>query len=110
MNQLEAIGREIVARLRPINPEKVILFGSHAWGSPDSDSDVDVYVVTRDDFMPQNFAQKMEMKLAVARHLADLRKVFSIDLLVHTMPMHRKFVELNSSFSRQIMSQGVSLL
>jgi predicted nucleotidyltransferase len=63
---------QIKDALKPLRPEKVILFGSYAWGRPTQDSD--------------------------------------IDLLVHTRPMHRKFVEIDSSFARQIMNEGVRLL
>jgi hypothetical protein len=34
--------------LAPLHPEKVILFGSYAWGQPTADSDIDLYVVTQD--------------------------------------------------------------
>jgi uncharacterized protein len=27
------------------NPEKIILFGSYAWGKPDRDSDLDLFVI-----------------------------------------------------------------
>ena len=30
---------------REFNPEKIILFGSHAWGTPNDDSDVDLLVI-----------------------------------------------------------------
>nr|VFK22884.1 MAG: Nucleotidyltransferase domain-containing protein [Candidatus Kentron sp. MB] len=37
---------EIVHRLMEgLAPEKVILFGSHAWGKPTPDSDVDLLVI-----------------------------------------------------------------
>ncbi len=106
----EQLKIEIVELLKPLKPDKVILFGSYAWGEPDDESDVDLYVVTRDNFMPKNFSEKMEVKLSVARQLADFRKEFSTDLVVHTRPMHRKFLELNSSFARQVMAKGVVLL
>jgi predicted nucleotidyltransferase len=35
----------IVQALRPFNPEKVILFGSFAYGSPQKDSDIDIFVI-----------------------------------------------------------------
>ncbi len=38
----------IKAALAPLHPEKVILFGSYAWGQPTEDSDIDLYVVTQD--------------------------------------------------------------
>jgi len=42
--------KELETRIRdalaPLCPEKVILFGSRAWGEPTEDSDIDLYVVT----------------------------------------------------------------
>ena len=96
--------------LAPLHPEKVILFGSYAWGQPTEDSDIDLYVVTQDDFMPATWRQKRDIVRAVSNRILDLRTRYSIDLLVHTGPMHRKFVEINSSFARQIMNEGTRLL
>ena len=34
MKNIELLKKEIVKRLRPVDPESVILFGSHAYGKP----------------------------------------------------------------------------
>ncbi|PSO87519.1 MAG: hypothetical protein BRC46_08540 [Cyanobacteria bacterium QS_6_48_18] len=40
---------EITSRLvATLNPESIYLFGSHAWGTPHGDSDVDLYVIISD--------------------------------------------------------------
>ena len=78
--------------LAPLHPEKVILFGSYAWGQPTEDSDIDLYVVTQDDFLPATWRRKGEIVRAVSNRILDLRTRYAIDLLVHTKPMHRKFV------------------
>jgi len=39
----------------------------------------------------------------------DLRNEFAIDLIVHTKKMNEKFIELDSSFSKEIVSKGISL-
>ena len=108
------LSEELEARIRdalaPLHPEKVILFGSYAWGQPTADSDIDLYVVTRDDFMPATWRQKRDIVRTVSNRILDLRTRYAIDLLVHTKPMHRKFVEINSSFARQIMEEGTRLL
>jgi len=36
---------QVVEGLKLYKPEKIILFGSHAWGKPTASSDVDVLVV-----------------------------------------------------------------
>jgi uncharacterized protein len=100
---------EIVESLKSLRPRKVILFGSYAWGKPGKDSDIDIYVVTADDFTPRNFAEKMDIKLKVSRQLLEFRKKHALDLIVHTIPMHEKFLALDSSLARQIMTQGVEL-
>jgi predicted nucleotidyltransferase len=42
----EDLMREITQRLvENFQPEQVILFGSHAWGSPTPDSDIDLMVI-----------------------------------------------------------------
>lgn len=96
--------------LEPLHPEKVILFGSRAWGQPTVDSDIDLYVVTQDDFLPGTWRQKRDIVRGVSNRILDLRTRYSIDLLVHTKPMHRKFIETNSSFAREIMNEGTRLL
>ena len=106
-DELEARIRDALA---PLHPEKVILFGSYAWGQPTPDSDIDLYVVTQDDFMPATWRQKRDIVRTVSNRILDLRTRYAIDLLVHTKPMHRKFVEINSSFARQIMEEGTRLL
>jgi len=40
MVDIEGLKREILERLRPLNPELVILFGSYAHGNPTEDSGI----------------------------------------------------------------------
>lgn len=100
---------EIITTIKPLKPEKVILFGSYAWGEPDKDSDIDLYVVTNDDFVPQNYNEKMSVYLNVARQLQDFLSKYPTDLIVHTRSMHNKFVEKKSLFSKKIMEKGIVL-
>ena len=39
---------EIVKKLKPLKPEKIILFGSYAYGNPNENSDLDICVVEKD--------------------------------------------------------------
>ncbi len=45
MLNIEAIKKEIVERLTPLEPEKIILFGSYAYGKPRKDSDIDLFLL-----------------------------------------------------------------
>jgi predicted nucleotidyltransferase len=43
-----------------IRPQKIILFGSYAGGTPREDSDIDVIVVS-DDFKSMNLRERLEL-------------------------------------------------
>lgn len=96
--------------LRKLNLEKVILFGSYAYGTPDENSDIDLYIVTKDDFIPECYAEKFRIIKKVYTALYNFRRKFASDIIVHTLPVHKKFIEDGSSFSREIFSRGIVLL
>jgi len=107
MIDMEKIKAEVVECLKPVGIEKIILFGSYACGKQHEDSDIDLYVVTKDDFMPRNYKEKSEVYLKVARLLRGIRNIVPIDLIVHTKQMYEKFLKLNSMFSKSIIQDGV---
>jgi predicted nucleotidyltransferase len=109
MIDIEKIKLEIIEKLKPLNPEKVILFGSYAYGTPNEDSDIDLYVVTNDDFMPQTFKENMDIKLRVSRAIKDLQKIIPIDTIIHTKAMNEKFTQIGSMFSKEILSKGIKI-
>ncbi len=58
----EKLLREITARIvECFHPEKVILFGSYAYGSPTVDSDLDLFILMKTKKRP------FERKIAVSR-------------------------------------------
>lgn len=103
---IEKLKEEIVERLKPLNPDKIILFGSYAYGNPDEDSDIDLYVVTNDDFIPKNWREKSDITLKISRRLRELRSYVAIDLIIHTRKMHEKFLSINSSFASELIEKG----
>ena len=110
MVDIEEIQKEILVALKPLNLDKVILFGSYAYGTPSHDSDIDLYVVTNDEYIPQTYKEKRALVWNVSNKILEIRKKYAIDLLVHTKKMHEKFIELQSSFSKEILEKGKVLL
>lgn len=45
MIDIEELKPLIIERLKPLNPDKIILFGSYAYGTPNEDSDIDLFLV-----------------------------------------------------------------
>ncbi len=106
---IDNILKDITDCLKPIGIEKLILFGSYAYGNPHQDSDIDLLVVTGDDYIPANFKEKSEIYLNVARLLRGIEEIMPIDLIVHTKRMYQKFININSMFCRKIQKEGIVL-
>jgi predicted nucleotidyltransferase len=45
MVDIEEIKPQIVERLKVLDPDKIILFGSYAYGTPNEESDIDLFLV-----------------------------------------------------------------
>ena len=96
----------LIEKLKSTQPEKIILFGSYAYGSPNENSDLDILVVTSDDIIPSSFSEKSQIYLRISKSISDIKTKFPIDLIVHTKAMHQKFIELNSQFARELLTKG----
>ncbi len=101
-NYIEQL-QEIIGEL---NPYLILLFGSYAYGTPDEDSDIDILVVTQDDFIPQTFAEKSKIYQKISRAISSVNEEIAIDLIVNTLPMYKKFIEIDSSFAHEITTKG----
>ncbi|MBU0512881.1 MAG: nucleotidyltransferase domain-containing protein [Chloroflexi bacterium] len=81
-------------------PEKVILFGSYAYGSPTPDSDVDVLVVL--PFKGKNPEKATEIWMAS-------RPRFPIDIMVRKPQELQRRLELGDVFLQEIIERGTVL-
>jgi predicted nucleotidyltransferase len=98
--------QDIVERIKKEMPVKIILFGSYANGEATEDSDIDILVVTNDEQMPANYAEKSKIYLRIARSISEIQRQFPVDLIVHTKAMHKKFIETDSLFARELLLKG----
>jgi len=96
----------MLEKLLATQPEKIILFGSYVWGEPTIDSDIDILVVTGDDMIPANFAEKSKIYLRISKSISEIKEKFPVDLIVHTKAMHEKFIETDSLFARELLTKG----
>jgi len=90
--------RKICARIaKAYQPEKIILFGSHAYGKPTPESDVDLLIVMNFEGRP------IEQTLKIHR---ELEIVTPVDLLVRTPEDVKKRVAEGDMFMRQVVEHG----
>ena len=97
----EEMRNEIIESLKPLDPEMVVLFGSYANGEPNEDSDIDLYIVTKDDLMPHSWRDKSNLRLKYSQQLLDFRIRYPVDLIVYTRPMHREIYRNKQFFFKR---------
>ena len=94
MAEIEALAQEIADKFQP---DRIVLFGSHAYGRPAADSDVDLLVL-----MP--FEGK-----SVSKASEILRKTqprFGVDLLVRRPEDVERRLALGDFFLREVIEKG----
>jgi predicted nucleotidyltransferase len=95
----EEILAEIVRRIvTALHPERVILFGSYAYGTPSDNSDVDLLVILETDARPA------DRYLAVSRLIRP--RPFPLDIVVKTPDEITQALVNGDSFICEIVTQG----
>jgi hypothetical protein len=80
------------------HPERIILFGSHAWASPRADSDVDLLVVMESDLRP---AQR-----SAAIGLTCRPRLLPLDIIVRTPAELAHRLGIGDPFLLRVVRQG----
>jgi predicted nucleotidyltransferase len=82
---------------REFKPDKIVLFGSYAWGTPRDDSDVDLLVI-----LPyQGKAWRMASSIR-----EQVQSCFPLDILVRNTEQIQARLAINDSFLTDIMTRG----
>jgi len=94
---LSKVVRQIIEKFRP---QKVILFGSYAYGEPTEDSDVDLLVVMETEENPLH---------AAARIAASIEHPFPLDILVIRPSDLEVSLEQGNVFETEVIKKGITL-
>jgi predicted nucleotidyltransferase len=98
----ETLPRVVKRIARTLKPQKIILFGSYAYGIPTSDSDVDLLVIMDTD-------ERSPIKRVIPVMRLIVPRPFDIDVLVRTPAEVEALRESGSLFIKEILATGKSL-
>lgn len=86
----------IINQLKKYKPEKIILFGSYAYGKPNKDSDVDIVLIKETDKSFHNRQKEARMLL---------RTITPVDLFVFT-PKEFQQKKKSNPLLKEIATRG----
>jgi len=103
MGKYEAKIPEIREKIiREINPERIILFGSYAWGKPTEDSDVDLFIIKDSGERKINRAREVREAISGSN--------VPVDVLVYTPEEIKKSInESHNLFIEDIIRNGKTI-
>lgn len=91
----------IVEKLKKeYKPEKIILFGSYAWGKVDKHSDIDLFIVK------QTNLRHIDRSVEVAKILDKENEMFALEPLVYTPQEVSYRLKLGDPFLKKIIKKG----
>jgi len=99
--ELQDTLQQIVQRLvEAYRPQRIILFGSLAYGEPDGDSDIDLLIIKETDEPP------LERRVHVRRLVSDPERRVPFSPLVLTPEELAQRLALDDPFYREIVRRG----
>lgn len=93
--KIQEVVRGVVQRF---DPEKIILFGSWAWGNPTADSDVDLFVIKDTEESSRKVAREIDGSISP--------RPFPLDILVYRPDEVERSIEKGNFFIRNIVTKG----
>ena len=92
--------KEITDKIvREYQPEKIILFGSWAWGTPHENSDVDMFIIKESEKKRWEREYDLRMKLIG-------NKFPPMDLLIYTPEEMERRIRIEDFFIQDILKNG----
>ena len=81
-------------------PQRVILFGSHAYGTPRSDSDIDLLIIK------ETSERFIDRWVTVRRILSDAQRKIPVETLILTPEEVSRRLAIGDQFIAEIMKEG----
>ncbi len=97
--------QEAVERIKKIDPQKIVLFGSYAYGTPTKESDIDLFIVKELEGRSKR-DWEVEAKLQLLDLIMKTHKAF--DIFVDTAESINQKI-LVDDFYKEIFTKGKTL-
>ena len=102
MINIDKIKNEIIERLKPLEPDKIILFGSYAYGTPNEESDIDLFLLKED----LELDKSREYEIEAYKLLGDLIRRYKIGFDILSAPTSYIKERKDHFYREEILKNG----
>ena len=93
--------KELIINAIPV--EQIYLFGSYAYGNPHKDSELDLYVVLKDEVEMRELDAAIQIRMAIANH-----QTMPLDI-VTTKKSRYLWLKNGPTMERKIAREGIKI-
>ena len=97
---------QLVFLLKPSDPYKIILFGSHATGNSNEDSDIDIMVILDNYHVSKTFEERLNKKININNLVIEINRKVPLDILVYSREEYNIVKNYNNYFFDEIEKTG----
>ena len=105
-DSINTILENLVFCLKPSDPSKIILFGSHANGKPNEHSDIDLMVILDNDHVSKTYQEQLDKGVYIRKLVLDINEEIPLDILVYSKAELKKIKEYGDQFVEEIERTG----
>ncbi|MBI2852240.1 MAG: nucleotidyltransferase domain-containing protein [Chloroflexi bacterium] len=99
--KIQKLIQEVVEKIKAeYQPEKIILYGSYAYGKPTEDSDIDLFIIKETD------KRRVDRFVELSRLLHDSQRRISIQPMVYTPDEIKKRLAIGDQFVEEVLAKG----
>lgn len=100
---LKEIIERIVEKIKDnYNPEKIILFGSYAYGKPTKDSDIDLCIIKKETTVTSPIDRSVEVR----RILAEENRQVALTPIIYTPEEIEYRLSIGDDFIAEVLEKG----
>jgi predicted nucleotidyltransferase len=75
---------QLVFLLKPSDPYKIILFGSHSKGYFDENSDIDIMIILDNNHVSKTHSERLNKKINIRNLVLEVNRKIPLDILVYS--------------------------
>ena len=93
----------IVDKIRDnYHPEKIILFGSYAYGKPTEDSDIDIVIIKKEN----RYSSPIDRSVEIRRIVSEKNRLCAITPIVYTPEELEYRLSIGDDFVAEVLEKG----
>ena len=81
---INAILSNLIDSLKPADPYKIVLFGSHANGNSNEHSDIYLMVILDNNNVSKTYKERLDKKVSINEMVLDINRKVPLDILVYS--------------------------